>query len=471
MKRHVLKYRLSMLFCCLVAQISFSQARVEEKITFNFECKADLESVSFGGTAAEGYITIHHDYKPHAAFVAPHWTKGNTELAPVGYVAGQKAQVAAVFDFACEKIAENKVFAKGIGPNGIVFDEQSLSFTGKKGNYAMKIAKTAFTANTVDYFAKFQIKWQVKIGDTGTWQDAGTSENPMYVPLSQLDGCNLEEKDKDRVFYSTIHYACKPAKGLTDKTQITQKIWETFATLKVPRIDKPTQNKKTAMLYWGATNPVNADACRGVSGLLNYEDGNCGEWAFFMQHCVAMHGFSDICLYKIEGKAIADFDKIEAYNANFNTYFGQLPIDAQVVFLVKKWNVPNLKKFYYTSKKYIPSNVGNNFYTNYSGNLILTNGNTVPVGNLSGDKAQGITDPETLFSNHAVVTLANSKIYDPSYGTGLFADILDWEYKSIDAYAWEAFYTPDNGSMNIYSIVYPYEHEISSNQQVEYAKP
>lgn len=37
MKRPVLKYCLSMLFCCLMAQISFSQARGEDKITFNFD--------------------------------------------------------------------------------------------------------------------------------------------------------------------------------------------------------------------------------------------------------------------------------------------------------------------------------------------------------------------------------------------------------------------------------------------------
>ena len=466
MKRPVLKYCLSMLFCCLMAQISFSQARGEDKITFDFECKADLESVSFGGTAPEGYITIHHDYKPHAAFVAPHWTKGNPDLAPVGYVAGQKAQVAAIFDFACEKIAENKVFAKGTGPNGIEFEAQSLYFTGKKGNYAMKIAKTAFTANMVDYFAKFQIKWQVKIGDTGAWQDAGTSENPMYVPLSQLDGCNL---DDSRVFYSTIHYACKPAMGLTDKTKITEKIWGTFVGLKVPRIDKPT---KSAMLYWGTSNPlIPISVCRGTQGLLHYEDANCGEWAVFMQHCLAMHGFSDICLYNIDAKLITDFDEIVAFETAFTAYFGlnATLVSKDVVFLVKKWNVPNLKKFYYTGKKYIPVNP--NYYTNYSGNLVLANGNTVPVGDILGDKAQGISDPEPLFTDHAVVTLANGKIYDPSYGTGLFADILDWEFKSVDAYAWEGLYTPDNGSMNIYSIIYPYEHEISSKQQVKYTKP
>ena len=37
MKRPVLKYCFSMLFCCLMAQISFSQARGEDKITFDFD--------------------------------------------------------------------------------------------------------------------------------------------------------------------------------------------------------------------------------------------------------------------------------------------------------------------------------------------------------------------------------------------------------------------------------------------------
>ena len=463
MKRHVLKYCLSMLFCCLMAQISFSQARGEDKITFNFECKADLESVSFGGTAAEGYITIHHDYKPHTAFVAPHWAKGNTDFAPVGYVAGQKAQAAAVFNFACEKIAENKVFAKGTGSNGIEFEAQSLYFTGTKGNYAMKMATTAFTANMVDYFAKFQIKWQVKIGNNGTWQDAGTSENPMYVPLSQLDGCNLV--DGNSVYYSVIHYACKPAKGLSDLDQITSAIFTAFQTKNVPRIDKPSIG---AMMYWGIknTNPsANPIQCRGLSGLLDDEDCRCGEWASFYQYCLALHKIKG-CRGSIFAKPLANNSTGQAllnqfsnaYKNTFNVLPPPYPTVTASNFLVKNWATLTNNTLYVSS--------GSWPYQNIPAPYIAPNGSIIPIGDLFGAKAQGMDNPESAFGDHVVVCI-NDKIYDPSYGTGVFNGVNDWETNSLAAHAVYSEYT--NSNIETVYLVWVYEQELPNVNQTQYS--
>ncbi len=456
-KLFYLRSRLLLLFMLVSTVSLFGQGREEETIVFNFQCKAVLESVSFKGTAGTDYITIHHDYQPHAAFTAPHWTKGNAELKPVGYVAGSSAQVEATFTFPCESGPQGQVFAKGAASNGITFSEQVLTINGARGTYNVQKASKNFTANMIDYFDKFTIKWQVSFDNKKTWEDAGTSENPLYVPLSQLNGCNL---DDDRVFYSVIHYACKPAKGLSDEKDIFAKIWEVFKTLKIPRIDKPKFDKMT---YWGANNPLGV-GCRGMAGLLNYEDANCGEWSLFLRNCLGMHG----TLPNIKGCSgtylLPQSVNPEIGNNFISKYqntFDNNPINPRIVFLVKKWEQLDFDKFYFIGKKYtnflqIPMQQNT---ANYAiGNpFTAPNGTLITRGDKTDDSAQGMIDPETVFQDHAVVCMPDGKIYDPSYGTGPFSSNLDWEAQSVDGYAIETEFLDDMKVLHY--LVMKYENE------------
>ncbi len=446
----------------MLSSVLYGQERGEEVVTFDFKCKAVLESVSFKGDAGVDYITIHHDYTPWASFVAPHWIKGNSELKPVGYVAGSAAQVEAEFTFACEKSVEGKVFAKGTAPNGISFPEQSLIISGTTGTYNVQKANKAFAANTVDYFDKFTIKWEVSFDNKTTWQEAGTSENPLYVPLSQLKGCGLGD---DRVFYSVIHYACKPAKGLSNEKDIFDEIWNVFVSKSIPRIDKPKFDKMT---YWGANNPLGV-GCRGMAGLLNYEDANCGEWSLFLRNCLGMHNN----LTNIQGcngglllsQSISS--KLETdLQFNYANTFNSLPTVYRKVFLVKKWEQLDFDKFYFIGKKYInvlqiPMQQNT---INYAVGTPFTSpkGIAITRGDKTGDEAQGMIDPETVFLDHVVVCMPNGKIYDPSYGTGPFLSSLDWEVQSVDGYAIE---TEFKDAMNeIHYLVMKYENETPSYQ-------
>lgn len=465
MKRHVFKHGFAVLLSFLFSHFVFAQVRGEEKIVFDFQCKAELESVSFGGTDTEGYITIHHDYEPFKSFVAPHWKKGNAEFAPVGYVAGQKAQVSAIFNFACEKIAEYKVFAKGTGPNNIEFEEQALTFTGNKGNYDLKKSNKAFTDKTVDYFEKFEIKWQVKIGD-GKWEDAGSSINPLYVPLSKLNGCNLENPfnglDWENIYYSVIHYACKPAKGLTDFDKITSSIYSTFKSKKIPRIDKPTNFGSLGMTYWGTKNPFNNNnTCRGLKALLSKEDARCGEWGSFFKYCLAMHGIQG-CDGEIDTDIIPDatFKKFED---DFYSKFNLLPLSqgkygSRKVFLVKNWLSLTNSNLYMVNQIWP--------YYPIASPLITANGSVINIGDTDGVGAQGINDPDSVFSDHVTVCLGN-QIYDPSYGTGPFDGINDWEKNSLSAHA---IYTTIKNPANMqkYTLVWILEQELPTINQVIY---
>jgi hypothetical protein len=46
---------------------------------------------------------------------------------------------------------------------------------------------------------------------------------------------------------------------------------------------------------------------------------------------------------------------------------------------------------------------------------------------------QGNADPIGIFGDHALIEY-DGEIYDPSYGTGPFAGILEWEDASIEGF-------------------------------------
>ena len=248
--------------------------------TFDYS-QIQVEEVDFVGS---DQIKIHRDFIPHAEFGNPEWKKGRDEQYPVGYPAGKKASVSAIFSI-CNTIPNGKVlYAKGVAPNSITFEVKPITVQNGKATYPITEANKAFLAGMVDYFPNFNIAWSISL-DKINWVAVGQSKNPLYVPLSNLSVCGPDHDDNN-IYYSTIHYACEPAKGNSAADVILQKIWNRFATLQVPRIDKP---KSVAMKYWGADNSLGY-GCRGVKGLLNYEDANCGEWSLFFRNCVGMHG-------------------------------------------------------------------------------------------------------------------------------------------------------------------------------------
>jgi hypothetical protein len=75
------------------------------------------------------------------------------------------AQVEATFSLSCEKLANSKILARGTGPDDITFPEQVLAVSGTTGTYNVQKASKVFLDKTVDYYEKFQIKWEIRIDD------------------------------------------------------------------------------------------------------------------------------------------------------------------------------------------------------------------------------------------------------------------------------------------------------------------
>ena len=78
--------------------------------------------------------------------------------------------------------------------------------------------------------------------------------------------------------------------------------------------------------------------------------------------------------------------------------------------------------------------------------------------------AQGNDNPIAIFGDHALVQ-KGTQIYDPSYGTGPFTGILDWENKSVDGYGVQFYKYPSMLSTNF--LFWIGHKDIEDTQEVE----
>ena len=82
----------------------------------------------------------------------------------------------------------------------------------------------------------------------------------------------------------------------------------------------------------------------------------------------------------------------------------------------------------------------------------------------SGIAGQGNINPLAVFSTHALVQIG-TQIYDPSYGTGPFTSILDWENNSVDGYGVLFYKSPSELSADF--LFWIGHIDIEDTQEVE----
>ena len=149
--------------------------------------------------------------------------------------------------------------------------------------------------------------------------------------------------------------------------------------------------------------------------LLAIGDGPCGAWAQLFRNSLRMHGdiggqvvkIESVRGSKYEGFAVNDWELIgsgSGTDPNY-PYRNFLRLDG------KMWD-----------------KVGGEY-------KYLWHGNPAPeFTDLSGTPGQGpVSNPQSLFENHQLVKIDN-KYYDPSYGTGPWDGLVEWEDGSIAAY-------------------------------------
>ena len=120
-------------------------------------------------------------------------------------------------------------------------------------------------------------------------------------------------------------------------------------------------------------------------------------------------------------------------------------------FFVKKWNFDYGERRAYFSED-DPRKLDS---------LELRNGNKIFWAEQDGAVAQGNTNPRSEFCNHAIVKY-NSDYYDPSYGTGNFASISDWQNSSLAGFGGKCLLTIFGGvTIKEYELIW-YAYPASS---------
>ncbi len=378
-------------------------------------------------------ITLLRDYNPHPSITGVAWKYPGTET-PVAFVSGSAPKVTAKFELAgCTKT----IWAKADGPGNFDLPAKQLN----QGTYPATSLTSGFPANKVDFYEPFQMEWYISNSPNGPWQKAGKSSHPLYITHSPALAIPMLEP-----YHSVVYYGCKSGKLLTNKDQITDAIYAgVFTGKKVIRKDSPT--RLNGMTYWSPINenpaPEAGDLCFTTEGLLQYEDGRCGAWSEFLLDMLAIQGISATGV-GIFWKATKKLDAVDDIRRNneLSAFFGSdlpnlfetSPLSEYAFFFINNYNISNAVDFNIFDEEYDPVSLNPNFTTSP---YTLTNGKVLNLGPQSGAGAQGNSNPQSPFADHAVVkyTYSNgsSKYFDPSYGT-MFNTQNEWENASVKGF-------------------------------------
>jgi hypothetical protein len=346
--------------------------------------KVDLKEVSFSG---DKYHVITADDESET-YTAPHWVDNSNQLngnaddpgdvkRPVAFTRNTKPKVSA--KWIVQPSGLNVSFKlKGQVPNCISFPSTIATLNGNELTITGVESAAAFV-NEVSFFDPLEISWQFSVDNGATWLDAGTSDNQVYVTLSD---------PLTTVYHTLAHLGCKNAQGETTEANTTAKIWQEFTDRDVRRVDGLQLTYYTSYLCSYIT----------TADLLTHGDGQCGAWAKL---------FLD--MRKVQG--IADTDEYVIF----------LPIpppgipQEYVGFIVKNWTFTGVGSSGHTNYPYfnLPDNpfIGTSSY----------NWRFAEVNEANGIPGQGNPNPASMFNNHQVVI--SGEYYDPSYGV---------KYQSLD---------------------------------------
>lgn len=323
------------------------------------------------------------------------WELGNTGVPfkkPAAYVSGSKPRLAACFRengvlSICPTSGSTtnslvKRYARGIVLDvpGMTLPIKQLLKTGTAQTYEYTVEPVAlgFLPDKVQYFEKFRVKWEWSMSEdgNGVWEEAGISENTLYVTLQKP---KLEEPIKGYAYFHTlIDIGCKQANGATDFASLLAGVWGHFSGRSVKRVDG------TLLTYYG--NWAGGNLATTTASMLLDNDGMCMAWTRL---------FLDVL--KVQGlKEEDNFIVVRPRASNG--------------FFVKNWvvysgNGTSGNPLYpYKNIKGIPFYAGNNYNWDYAEVYI---GQPMP--------SQNNVNPQSDFGSH-IFARVNGVLYDPSYG-------------------------------------------------------
>lgn len=228
------------------------------------------------------------------SYKKPHWQKPATpdpkyKGEPVAYVAGRPMELSAKFRVAEEitKPALVKVKADGNDNYDLEADVTKPEVKDKVFEMKFTAVKTAFAADTIDYFESMDFAWKLSFDNGNQWLDAGSSNDQMYVTLSSVG----------RAYHTRVHLATAGLKGMKrdNKAGIIGGIWSAFASRSICHATDQCSTAD-AFKYWGAISSQDPGEGKpeyfSTDGLLKNGDGRCGAWQAFFIDVLKVQGIN-----------------------------------------------------------------------------------------------------------------------------------------------------------------------------------
>jgi hypothetical protein len=367
---------------------------------------------SFSNSTIAGWLTSDDT---SVTYDAPHWQDANDD-GDADDAGERKYPIAFVRD--TPPTIAGKIKVKPSGLTAVTGFSAKIKVTGPGdseinetaaiiGTDEIELPATASTGNFVgkiDYLNPMTLSWEVEVNDKDHWCEAGDTANLTYVTLSPPGTPKRQE--------TLFDLACRNAAGNTLDDPAVGAIWADFIPDAdgIPRIFRVlppgsvgppapmTYYADSVTPYSPITNP------NGVDALLSTGNGRCGSYQQLLEHVLLVQGIvsTPVTVFAPTGGA----GGIAAAKADYQATYGVDPDTVYTggirdVFFVKNWT--------------------------------LSATNRWTVTDLAGVPGQGNADPIGIFGDHALIEYGG-EIYDPSYGTGPFAGIPEWEDASVEGY-------------------------------------
>jgi hypothetical protein len=256
--------------------------------------------------------------------------------------------------------------------------------------------------NHIDYEPFYHLEWEVSFNYGDTWFPIGNTSNEVYVTLATPTGQRLE---------SMYHIAITNSLNQTTAQGALSATWAKFATRSV-------QNKRgdTLGYYRGAGCPT--PSATTARPLLINKNGECGAWVQLFGNCVRIHDSQPVFQTLVEPDPTQFNYQCDPVLALQNAWEPTLRM------MINNWVAVN------------PPSSGCPTFP-YRINSICQawqSWTQIDVDDMAGLPGQDQAEPISIFGSHLLVRIGNL-YYDPSYGSGPYPSVLDWENASVAGYA------------------------------------
>lgn len=378
----------TLLFICFCSTFLGASA---QDFVYNFQAK----EIKFSGA---GYISIRHDSLA-TVYDTAHWRKTGLR-EPAGWASGSTMMATASFEFTCAK-APDSITIRGLGNDTINLPLKTVKLNPSAGpftcTYPITTATKNFPSGVVNYYAPFNIYWEISFDKGLTWYRADTTDHKIYVTKT----APMAETGNFKHFHTVLELSCKNAKGQTTDTGIISKCWSEFTDQVV------LNHKGDSLFYYKTFNTANTN----LPALLKNKNAQCYTFAQLFAALVKIQGISKPNNYVF----ITPQTKTSPCGGTINR------------FLVKNW------KFGFKSDSVACPSFP--YRNTYSGSYITSTGYvfiTADATDQTGINGSCNNNPSSFFNNHQICKF-DGVYYDACYGVK-FNALSDIKTTAFDAW-------------------------------------